>query len=286
MRAACAALALGLEGCLHICKAAPLEVIGAGMGRTGTTTLSHALNILGKGPTYHMLEIVYNTATNPGHSDIWRRASEGDQTTDWDAVFKDYNSAVDTPSCFFYDDLMEKYPKAKVVLTIRPFDEWWASAEKTICHLGSANWARRVQMYFIKWERDWGMMINSMNLKYDRTDFGLRDNYGQVYIDWCKDKEYAEKLYNRWNKSVVETVPKSRLLVFETGKHGWKELCDFLGVPVPDVPYPRANSGGFFRSLLIRQYATAVALLLSPVLLLILVIAALRRCLGEKRKSQ
>ena len=27
-------------------------------------------------------------------------------------------------------------------------------------------------------------------------------------------------------------------------KQGWGPLCKFLGVPVPDVPFPRMNSGG------------------------------------------
>jgi hypothetical protein len=36
-------------------------------------------------------------------------------------------------------------------------------------------------------------------------------------------------------------VPPERLLVFEA-KDGWQPLCEFLGVPVPDVPYPRVNS--------------------------------------------
>ena len=35
-----------------------LKVIGAGFGRTGTTSLQKALEILGVGPCYHLNEII------------------------------------------------------------------------------------------------------------------------------------------------------------------------------------------------------------------------------------
>ncbi|EJK76672.1 hypothetical protein THAOC_01555, partial [Thalassiosira oceanica] len=38
--------------------AEPLQVIGAGLGRTGTDSLRLALNELGFGPTYHMCEVL------------------------------------------------------------------------------------------------------------------------------------------------------------------------------------------------------------------------------------
>ena len=38
-----------------------------------------------------------------------------------------------------------------------------------------------------------------------------------------------------------------RLLVFEASQ-GWEPLCAFLGVPVPDTPYPRENSTADFQA--------------------------------------
>ena len=48
-------------------------------------------------------------------------------------------------------------------------------------------------------------------------------------------------MYTDWNNRVIETVPAGKLLIFNV-KEGWKPLCDFLGVPVPDKPFPRANN--------------------------------------------
>ena len=45
----------------------------------------------------------------------------------------------------------------------------------------------------------------------------------------------------RHNEAVKETIPASQLLVFEV-KDGWEPLCTFLGVPVPDEPFPRTNN--------------------------------------------
>jgi hypothetical protein len=46
--------------------------------------------------------------------------------------------------------------------------------------------------------------------------------------------------YRRVNPEARETVPPEQLLVF-TPSGGWEPLCDFLGVPVPDAPFPRSN---------------------------------------------
>ena len=49
-------------------------------------------------------------------------------------------------------------------------------------------------------------------------------------------------LTTRSTRTVVfqETVPKDRLLVWNL-KDGWKPLCDFLNLPIPNVPVPRVN---------------------------------------------
>ena len=47
--------------------------------------------------------------------------------------------------------------------------------------------------------------------------------------------------FKRRNQQVIDALPRERLLVFSP-KEGWKPLCTFLGVPVPDAPFPRVNS--------------------------------------------
>ena len=51
-----------------------------------------------------------------------------------------------------------------------------------------------------------------------------------------RSQEYEEHI-----EEVKRVVPKERLLVFNV-KEGWEPLCNRLGLPVPDVPFPHVNS--------------------------------------------
>ena len=50
--------------------------------------------------------------------------------------------------------------------------------------------------------------------------------------------EKSAQFFDKWTEQVKATVPAERLLIFEA-KQGWGPLCEFLGVPVPNTPYPR-----------------------------------------------
>src|SRR6516162_3439558 len=99
-----------------------LKIIGAGFGRTGTYSLKAALEELGFGPCYHMVEVF----ENPHHIPFLQAAAEG-KTTDWMDFFASYNATVDWPGCTFYEQLMRIYPDAKVLLSVRDPDRWYQS---------------------------------------------------------------------------------------------------------------------------------------------------------------
>ncbi len=104
-----------------------LKIIGAGFGRTGTLSLKVALEELGFGPCYHMLEMFQH----PEHIALWEAASKG-HPVDWHQVFEEYQATVDWPGCAFYEQFMEAYPDAKVLLTVRDPDKWYESSQATI----------------------------------------------------------------------------------------------------------------------------------------------------------
>ena len=62
-----------------------------------------------------------------GRRRIWDAAWRG-EPVDWDRLFAGYLATVDVPSCLFYRELMEKYPEAKVILTVRDPERWYDSA--------------------------------------------------------------------------------------------------------------------------------------------------------------
>jgi hypothetical protein len=199
-----------------------LHVIGAGWGRTGTLSTKLALERLGLGPCYHMIEVF---RTHPEHRRLWRRAAAGDEV-DWSEIFGGYRAAVDWPTCAFWRELAEAYPLAKVVLTSRPAEDWYESFEATISngiprqHPGDAD--------------ETGAMMNEVIV---RRSFGSRAGERRDLID-----RYEEHV-----AEVVEELPAERLLVWSPAE-GWAPLCEFLAVPVPTHPFPRVNDrGDFFR---------------------------------------
>jgi hypothetical protein len=60
-------------------------------------------------------------------------------------------------------------------------------------------------------------------------------------------------IFNAWNAEVQRTVPADRLLVFDV-KDGWELLCHFLGMPVPDTPFPHSNAGEGFQQNMSKRF--------------------------------
>src|SRR5204863_9086745 len=105
-----------------------LKVIGAGFGRTGTMSLKLALEQLGFGPCYHMVEVF----KNPTAPDSWYEAAQDPDHADWAKIFQGYNSTVDWPNATYWRELADAYPDARIILTERDPDAWFESTQATI----------------------------------------------------------------------------------------------------------------------------------------------------------
>lgn len=192
-----------------------MNVIGAGVGRTGTYSLKLALNRLGVGPCHHMEEVLHNMAVQVP---LWVEAI-ADQP-DWSAIYAGYESAVDWPTACFFRELAEAYPKAKFVLTRRDPQRWADSFGATIYKLIGERRQAPEEV------RDWLEMAHDVIAK---TGFPMG----------LKAEELAAA-FEAHNNAVIDAIPADRLLVFEV-KQGWGPLCEFLDVPVPDEDFPRTN---------------------------------------------
>lgn len=208
-----------------------LEVIGAGFGRTGTFSLKAALETLGFGPCHHMLGLL----ERPEEIPLWREAAQGGPT-DWDEMFRGYRSSVDFPGACFWRELVERNPEAKIILTVRDPQRWYDSAAATIHRAAMDPSPAPTQI--IK-----DMKVMSREVVWDGL-FGGR----------FTDPEHAKRVFTEHNEAVRREVRPDRLLVFEIAQ-GWEPLCAFLGVPVPDVPFPRSNDKDEFDALL-REHVT------------------------------
>lgn len=202
-----------------------MKVIGAGVGRTGTLSLKAALERLGLGPCFHGRHVL----DHPDRLPLWHAAAAG-EPVDWTAVFAGYASTVDWPGAAFWRELVVAFPDAKIILTVRDPDAWYASVHATIYRMfgdGPADprvaEARRV--------------VPGLDVF---TAFHRRMIWDGFFAGGFGDRDHAIRVYEEHNAAVRREVPADRLLVIPPGA-GWRPLCGFLGTEVPAEPYPHLN---------------------------------------------
>ena len=205
-----------------------LKIIGTGYGRTGTLSTYTALKQLGY-PCYHMFEVIENKE-NKDHLDFWNKVAEAPAGVqhDWEKVLANYTAVVDNPTCCVWRELMEAYPDAKVLHTLHPrgAEGWYESTIDTI-YFTENNWQFRFLALFAPFPKKMGNMCRK--LIWQRSHRNTMEN-----------KQAAIALYHAHLEEVKAAVPADRLLVFSVDQ-GWEPLCNFLGEPVPDMPFPNVN---------------------------------------------
>jgi len=198
-----------------------LRVVGAGLARTGTTSLRLALQTLLGGACYHMQEVF----SRPDHVTAWHRASLGN-LPDWDELFAGFDAALDWPASGFWRELSAANPDAVVLLSVRESPEmWWQSASRTVLHVAELDPPAGEEAWF------------AMYLDFLRTRF----------TEHWQDAGTAMAAYVRHNDAVRAEIPPDRLVEWLPGD-GWPPLCAALGLPIPDEPFPHLNTSGQFRA--------------------------------------
>ena len=211
-----------------------MKVIGAGFGRTGTKSLQEALEILGYGPCYHMIELL----SNPHQIHEWEKAYSG-QKVEWENIFKGYLAAVDFPTAVFYKELADYYPEAKVVLTVRDPERWYDSVSATIHNFDPGIKTKiklMSKMPFSKTARNLFKTLMANN----------KFIWGEYFEGRFADKSYAIDKFHQHVDNVKSAIPQDRLLVYQV-KEGWGPLCKFLNEDEPPVSFPTSNKRANFR---------------------------------------
>jgi hypothetical protein len=204
-----------------------MRLIGAGLPRTGTLTQKVALETLGFEPCYHWVNVIADL----DQVGVWNRALDGDGP--WEEVFAGFQATVDWPGGYFWQELMDHYPDAKVLLSVRDAEKWEPSFRETI----------------------WNMCFGESLIRLISSARGQVDPQWSRYLQlvdrmfWSGEGTFAaghetpEQLmaqFERHNEQVKAAVPSERLLVWSVTE-GWEPLCDFLDVPVPSEPLPHVN---------------------------------------------
>ncbi|OAL33746.1 hypothetical protein AYO20_06922 [Fonsecaea nubica] len=227
-----------------------LSVIVGGLPRTGTSSMTKALEILLKGPVFHGGSASYlsDAVTQRRMLELARHCPI---RTLVDRTFVQYRLAElteacvatsDQPGCYFLEELLQLYPEAKVICTIRDRDSWWDSY--------SALWQGIEDLY------SWSWLSPSLR-RFCTFSYEFWRRVPQaVGIPECEPLPMVnqEKLYEAHAEYVRRVVPASQLYFFNV-RDGWEPLCTILNVPVPKTPFPHA----FPRSLLKEAKNSSVA---------------------------
>ncbi len=215
-----------------------IKIIGAGFPRTGTSTLKKALEMLGMDECYHMKNLI----TDPFKLNYWNDLKRG-KDTDWGVLFEGFQAIVDIPGYLYYQKLMEQYPDAKVILSKRPFEKWYASVEATV-----------YPAVYLSFGKKLNILRKAIFSRRLRAAIKCIQMVEETFFDGqfegqFKNKEKAEAIFNAHIESVKAYVPEERLLVYEVTQ-GWEPLCEFLGVPVPEEELPHLNKKENFQTML------------------------------------
>ncbi len=182
-------------------------------------SLAAALEQLGFDPCYHMLEVI----KHPSHIKVWQAAADG-QKIDWKQFLGQYKAGLDYPLSAFYKELIEVFPEAKVILTVRDPEDWYESTRETI-YRGAAlpDWLMKMLPPF----RGMKQMVQSTI-------------WGRIFDGRFEDRQHAIGVFKDHIEEVKRTMPKEKLLIYSVSE-SWDPLCAFLDVPVPKKPFPHIN---------------------------------------------
>ncbi len=206
-----------------------LKVIGTGLGRTGTMTLKKSLEQIGIGKCFHMVELL----DKPKRLKVIKDAYYG-KNPDWKELFEGYEATVDYPTCLFYKELLKDNPDAKVIHTTRDFDSWYSSVKETIYRGKPKNLSDGLRLM--------KNMLTSSDFRKVAPVFMFNDKliWSGQFEGKFEDKEFVRSKFMEHEAEVKRTVKPENLLIYNF-KEGWKPLCNFLGKPIPNVPFPHTH---------------------------------------------
>jgi hypothetical protein len=256
------------------CFATGHGIICAGLPRSGTASLAAALTILDFGPVHHGLRVtdirehygwgqaawcnmqyLRKTRLHMPMDRLPFYMNHGDPLlpwtrTDWDRLIGRTRVITDLGS-LFGEQLITEYPEAKVILVERPVDTWMTSFGTVLvdgvccgfpgfalCDLGP--WVGSPRSYIIRDMIMGWLKADSRRMAWQRMPIA----------------------HSEHSAMVRKLVPSDQLLQYRL-EDGWEPLCRFLGVPVPDMPFPHVNDkseGLQFRNMVITVILTRIVI--------------------------
>jgi hypothetical protein len=203
-----------------------MKVLGVGLSRTGTMSLTLALRQLGFNALHYDRLRLNDVLDGTNPSPDFRR-------------YDDVDAVTDIPSAHFYRELLQAYPSCKAILTLRDVESWWVSVSRHV----NVQFPYRPPRVFGYDSRPRALAARPL------TDPGADNHFKMLLLNCVYGSTIAleylyKKRYLEHNERVQREVSPDRLLVMDlTAGDGWDKLCGFLGLRVPDRPFPHEHRG-------------------------------------------
>lgn len=181
-----------------------MKVFGIGLNKTGTTTLGRCMKEFGF--RHHSFDL-----------DLTKSVCEGDFDPALRVIDK-YDSFEDWPWPLIYEEVDEKYPQSRFILTVRKDSStWFESLKRHADRTGPTEFRELIYGH------------------------AMPHDFKSHHIDFYENHNSSVREYFAGRDDFIEVC-------WEEGTE-WKELADFLEKPIPDKPFPHANKSP---SLLVR----------------------------------
>ncbi len=192
-----------------------MKLVFAGLGRTGTTSLVKAMEILGLS-VLAQEKLFRNRKAHRNVNDSLRGKADLDPD-----LFSGIDVTIGWPLCFLIKEQLDRFPDAHCILNVREPERWFDSVERTWEQIRILRKARYVPK------------IREINATLD---------YIQERFGGAPEKKRWIEAYHNHIALVKSTVPPDRLTVYQIHE-GWDPLCEILGIPVPEEAFPVKNTG-------------------------------------------
>ncbi|XP_039274173.2 uncharacterized protein LOC120348116 [Styela clava] len=209
-----------------------MKVIVAGFSKTGTKTMNAALSVLG----YKVYDYEHNFFYL--RKEWIKIMTSGGTKDDFYQMYKDVDATCDIPAVIFWEEIAAAFPEAKIIFMQRKSEEDWLRSWERQANELKNNWLMK-GLAFVSYT------ANSI--------FCYSRHVGRIAFSappqpfWAAFRgispTVAKKRYRDHNTSVLTRAPEDRLLIFSISD-GWDPICKFLGLRVPDIPFPHKNQRG------------------------------------------
>ncbi|CAK8677519.1 unnamed protein product [Clavelina lepadiformis] len=211
-----------------------MKIIVAGYSKTGTKSMVLALSELGYN-VYDFFDHFWY------HGDQWARiysSGSGGTIEDFKKMYQSVDAVTDAPPYMFWEEILQAFPDAKVILTTRNDEARWYQSLSKQTRMMKENFTYNLMQIlsptgrkYFRHYRDvvsilWNIRMRSpLDYSFINNEMWLRKRFRQ-HTQYCK-----------------QNCPPDKLLVYDV-RQGWVPLCEFLGKEIPDKPFPHENAAG------------------------------------------